>query len=120
MLTFDGPCEYDDLACMARRQEKPAPGRTYRGECPKHSAQPPDFDTQPRAVRFVHEFRSECARKQDIPRNVSGPRFAQRACEFEQHRTACERHRLALSAHDVTARIHDERFGGLQRFDFLQ
>ena len=120
MLIFDGPCEYDDLACTARCQLKPALGRTDRGESPKHSAQPPDFDTQPRAVRFVREFRSECALEQYIPRNVCGPRLAQRACEFEQHRTAGERHRLARGTHHVTARIHDERFRGLQRFDILQ
>jgi hypothetical protein len=90
MLTFDGPREHDYFGCTARRQLKPGSGRTYRGEGPKHPAQPPDFDTQPRAVRFVREFCSECPCQEDIPRNVSGPRFTQRACEFEQHRTACE------------------------------
>jgi len=80
MFFFDRPREYDDFARPARRQQKAAVGRNDCGQCPQHSAQPPDFDTQPRAVRFIHELRSECARKKDIARHVSGRRLAQRAC----------------------------------------
>ncbi len=71
-------------------------------------------------MRFVREFRPECAPKQDIPRNVCGPRFAQRACELEQHRTACKRHRLTTGTHDVPARIDNQSLGGLQLFDIFQ
>jgi hypothetical protein len=53
--------------------------------------------------------RVECPREERAPRYVSGPRFAQRTCEREQHRTPCERDHRACVAHDITARVYDER-----------
>ena len=53
MLLFDGPRQHDDLACAARRQRKPSLRRAHVGQRPKHRAKPPDFDSQPRAMRFI-------------------------------------------------------------------
>ena len=44
-----------------------------------------------------------------LPRQVSGPRFAERTCEREQHWTPCERDHRVFATHDMTARVHDER-----------
>ena len=120
MLLFDGPREHDDLACAARRQRKPSLRRAHVGQRPKHRAKPPYLDSQPRTMRFIGELRSECARDERVPRYVSRPRFAQRACEREQHRTLCERDHRAFVTHDMTARVHDERVRRQQRFDLLQ
>ena len=68
MLLFDGPRQHDDLACAARRQRKPSLRRAHAGQRPKHRAKPPDFDAQPRAMRFIGELRSECARDERVPR----------------------------------------------------
>src|SRR3989449_7941685 len=120
MLLFDGPRQHDDRACAARRQRKPSLRRAHVGQRPKHRAKPADFDSQPRAMRFVRELRSECARDERVPRYVSRPRFAQRACEREQHRTPRERDHLACVTHGVTARVHDECARRQQRFDLLE
>ena len=110
MLLFDGPREHDDLAGAARRQRKPSLCRAHAGQRPQHRAKPPDLDPQPCAMRFIGVLCSECPRNEHVPRHVSGPRLAQRACEREQHRTACKRDHRARVTHDVTARVHDERF----------
>ena len=120
MLVFDGPRQHDDLACAARRQRKPSLRRAHVGQRPKHRAKPPYFDSQPRAMRFIGALRSECPRDERVPRHVSGPRFAQRSCEREQHRTLCERNHRACVTHDMTARVHDECFRRQQRFDVLE
>ncbi len=67
---------------------------------------------------FIGEFRSECPAKEQVPRNVSGPRFAERSCQREQHRTRRQRDRLAALTHDVPAGIHHECFRRQQSFDF--
>ncbi|MNC84784.1 hypothetical protein D3C83_03520 [compost metagenome] len=120
MLLFDGPRQHDDLACAARHQREPALRRAHAGQRPKHRAKPPDFDSQPRAQRFIGALQSECARDERVPRHVCRPRFAQRAREREQYRTPCERDHRACLAHDMTACVHDERFRRQQRFDFLE
>jgi hypothetical protein len=71
-------------------------------------------------MRFIGEPRSERPRKEQVPRYVSGPRFAQRSCEREQHRTSCERNDHACVTHDMTARVHDERFRRQQLFDLFE
>ena len=58
-------------------------------------AQPPDFDAQPRAMRFIGVPGAEGARDERAPRHVSRPRFAERAREREQHRTRRERDHCA-------------------------
>src|SRR5947207_10833097 len=54
------------------------------------------------------------------PRYVSRPRFAERACEREQHRTLCKRHDSVFVTHDMTASVDDECFRREQRFDVLE
>src|SRR5216117_2102100 len=120
MLLVDGRREHDDLACAARRQRKPSFRRAHAGQRPKHGAEPPDFDAQPRAMRFIGALRSECPRNERVPRHVSGPRFAQRAGKREQHRTPCERDHRACVTHDMTARVHDESVRPQQRFDLIE
>src|SRR5438094_739144 len=65
--------------------------RAHVGQRPKHRTKPADFDSQARAMRFIGAPRSEGARDERVRRDVSRPRFAQRACEREQHRTPGER-----------------------------
>jgi predicted dithiol-disulfide oxidoreductase (DUF899 family) len=120
MLLFDGPRQYGDLACAARRQRKPSLRRAHAGQRPQHRAKPPDLDPQPCAMGFVGALRSECPRDEHVPRCVSGPRLGQRAREREQHRTPCERDHRAGVTHDMTARVHDERPRRLQRLDLLE
>src|SRR5713101_2870010 len=71
-------------------------------------------------MRFIGVLRSKCPRNERVPRYVSGPRFAQRACEREQHRTPCERDHRECVTHDMTARVDDERFRSQQRFDLFE
>ena len=71
-------------------------------------------------MRFVGVLRSERARDERVPRHVSRPRFAQRACEREQHRTPRERDHRACVTHDMTAGVHDECLRRQQRFDLLE
>ena len=120
MLLFDGPRQHDYFPCAARRQRKTSLRRAHVGQRPKHRAKPPYFDSQPRTMRFIDELRSECARDERVPRYVSRPRFAQRACERELHRTLCERDHLAFVTHDMTVSVHDECFRRQQRFDLLE
>ena len=120
MRLFDGPRQHDDPACAARRQRKTPLRRAHVGQRPKHRAKSPDFDSQPRAMRFVGALRSKCARDERVPRYVSRPRLAQRACEREQHRTRGERDYLTFVTHDMTARVHDECLCRQQRFDLLE
>ena len=85
MFLFHGPCQHDDLACAPRHQHKPSLRRADAGQRLKHRAKPPDFDSQPGAMRLIGELRSECPRKEHVPRHVSGPRFAQRTRKRKQH-----------------------------------
>ena len=117
---FDRRREHDDLACAARRQHKASLRRAHAGQRSKHRTKPPDFDPQARAMRFVGELRSECARDRACPSGRPRPRFAERACEREQYRSPGERHHLAGVMHDMTARIHDECVRSHQRFDLLE
>src|SRR5260370_40717780 len=71
MLLFDGPRQHDYLARASRRQRKTLLRRTYVRQRPKQGAKPRDFDSQPRAMRFIDELESECARDQRVPRYVS-------------------------------------------------
>src|SRR6195256_1668133 len=120
MLLLGGPRQNHYLACAARRQRKTSLRRGHVGQRPKHLAKPPYFDSQPRTMRFIGELQTECARDERVPRYVSRPRLAQRACEREQHRTLCERDHLAFATHDMTASVHDECFRRKQRFDLLE
>ena len=120
MLLVERPRQHDDLACAARRQRKPSLRRPHAGQCSKHSAKPADFDSQARAMRFIGGLRAECASNENVPRHVSSPRFAQRASEREQHRTACERDHRACMTHDMTARVDDERVRCQKRLHFLE
>jgi hypothetical protein len=120
MLVFDGLCQHGDFACAARRQYKPSLRRAHASQRPKQLPKPTDFDSQPRAMRFIDEPCSECARKEHIPRNVAGPRFCQRSCEREQHRTRCKRDHSTINAHNMTACVHDERFRCQQRFNLFE
>ena len=99
---------------------KPSLRRAHVGQRPKHRAKPPDLDSQPRAMRFIGELRSEGARDERVARDVSRPRFAQRAREREQHRTPGERDDLAPVTHDMTASVHDEGPRRQQRLDLLE
>jgi hypothetical protein len=63
MLLFDGRRQHDDLARAARRQRKASLRRAHVGQRPQHRAKPPDFDPQPRAMRFIGELRPEGARE---------------------------------------------------------
>ena len=120
MLLFHGPCQHDDLACAPRRQHKPSLRRADAGQRLKHRAKPPDFDSQPGAMRLIGELRSECPRKEHVPRHVSGPRFAQRTRKRKQHPTPGERDHRTWVADDMTARVDDEHFRRQQRFDLVE
>ena len=94
--------------------------RAHVGQRPKHRTKPADFDSQARAMRFIGAPRSEGARDERVRRDVSRPRFAQRACEREQHRTPGERDRLACVTHNMTAGVDHECVRRQQRFDLLE
>jgi hypothetical protein len=79
MLLFEGSRQDDDLARTARHQRKSILRSAHAGNRPKHRAKPPDFDFQPRAIRFIGGLRSECSRKEDVPWHFPEPRLAQRA-----------------------------------------
>jgi hypothetical protein len=83
MLIFDRRREYDDLACAPRRQCKASRRRIHVCESSKLEAKPPDFDAQPRAMRFISVPRPKGACEERAPWDVRGPRFAQRACKSE-------------------------------------
>jgi hypothetical protein len=83
ILVFDRPRQHHHFTCAARRQRKPTLRRSDIGQRPKQLAKPSDFDTQPHAMRFIHESRTERASKEQAPRNVTGPRLGQRACKSE-------------------------------------
>jgi hypothetical protein len=77
VLIFHGPSEYDDFPCAARQNRKPLLGRDNVCECPKHSAQSPDFHPQPRAIGLIDTFRTECSHYEGLPRHISRPRFGE-------------------------------------------
>ena len=108
MLLFDGPRQYDNLACTSGHQREPSLRRVHAGQRPQHPAKSPDFDSQPSAMRFVCDLRSECPRDERAPRHVSRPRFAERTRKREQYWTLCERDRGACVTDYMTARVHDE------------
>ncbi len=83
MFVFDRARQDDYLAFAARRQRETALCSANVDQLPKQPAKPADFNPQPRAMRFVDEFRSECASDEHIPRYVAGGCFAQRPCECE-------------------------------------
>ena len=120
MLLLDRSRQHDDLAGVARHQCEPPLRRVHLGQRAQHAAQPPDFDAQARAMRFVGELQAECACDERVPGHVLRPRFAQRAGEREQHRAPGERDRRARMAHDVAAGIHDEGVRCQQCFDFFE
>ena len=62
VLSFDGPSQHENLACVSRHQRKPAFCRAHIGQRTQHGAKAPDFDSQPRAKRFVSTLQSEGAR----------------------------------------------------------
>ena len=110
MPLVDGPRQHDDLARVARYQRKPSLRGTHAGQCPQRGAKPPDLDPQPRPMRRVSELGSERPRDERTPWYVFGPRFGQRACQREQHRTPGQRDHHACVTHDMTAGVDDERF----------
>ena len=120
MLIFDRRREHDDLACAPRRQRKASRRRADVRRGSKLEAKPPDFDAQPRAMRFIGVLRPEGAGEERAPRDVRGPRFAQRARKREQYRTRRERYHGVGVAHDMAACIHDERSRRQQRFNLLK
>ena len=120
MPLFDGPRQHDDLAGAARRQRKPPLRRAHAGQRAQRCAKPPHLDPQPRAMRVIGMLRAECPRDEHVARHVVGPRFAERACEREQHRTPRQRDGRVGVANDMTARIDDERPGRLQSLDLLE
>jgi hypothetical protein len=77
MLLFNGPHRTPTSRAAARHQRKSSLRRAHAGQRLKHCAKPPpDFDSQPRAMRFISTFGSECPPDEHDPRHISGPRFA--------------------------------------------
>ena len=64
MFVLDGPGQHDDLGYPMRDQRKPLLRRAHAGQLAKLRAKPPDFDSQPRAMRLIGELRSECPYKE--------------------------------------------------------
>ena len=56
VLLFDGECQHHDLTRATRRQRKTALCRGHVGERSKYRAEPREFDSQPRAVRFIRNL----------------------------------------------------------------
>ena len=99
---------------------KPASSHSRRPTS-KQSCEASPISTRNRAaMRFIHESRSEGPRHQHIPRHVTRPRFAQRACEREQHRTRCQRNHFAPDAYYMTACVNHQRFRRQQRFNLIK
>ena len=91
--------------------------RSARAAAP---AKPPDFDPQPRTIRFIGALARKCPRHECIPAVFLWPRLGQRAGEREQHRSPREGDHLARVTHHITACIHDQRLRCQQRFDLLE
>ena len=120
MLVFDGRRQHDDFVRAARRQREPLFRRAHARERPKLGAKPPNLHSQACAMRFIGVLCTECSLDERIPRQVSGPRFAERTCEREQHWTPCERDHRVFATHDMTARVHDESPELQHRFNLLK
>jgi len=99
-------------AAQARRfpargvsQRKTLRRRAHAREQPKLGAKPPNLHSQACAMRFIGVLCTECSLDEFIPRHVSGPRFAERTCEREQHpdalqaRPPCLHHALHDGTH---------------------
>jgi hypothetical protein len=71
MLIFDRRREYDDLASAPRRQCKASRRRIHVCESSKLEAKPPDFDAQPRAMRFISVPRPKGACEERAPWDLS-------------------------------------------------
>jgi hypothetical protein len=59
-----------------RNECKPSLRRNDIGHWPKHLPKTSNFDSQPDAMRFIDESRSESAGKERVSRSVAGPRLA--------------------------------------------
>jgi hypothetical protein len=62
MLLFDGPRQHHDLARVPRRQRKTSLRSADVSKPPQLPAQPPDFHSQPCAMRFIGTLGPEGAR----------------------------------------------------------
>jgi len=71
-------------------------------------------------MRFIDEPRSECPGKQHVSGHVPGPRFAQCACEREQHGTRSKRNNGVRVTHGVTAGVYDKRFRSQHLLDVFE
>ncbi len=71
-------------------------------------------------MRFVGMLCTECPPNERVPRQISGPRFAERTRQRKQHRTPCEPDRGVYATHDMTARVHDEHPRFQYRFNLLK
>ena len=109
MRVLRWPRQHDNRAIAARRQCETASGRIHAGKRAKLRAKPAHLDAQPRPMRLVGMGGAERARKERVTRHVPGPRFTERPCEREQHRSSGQRNHGACIAHRVTARIDDQR-----------
>jgi hypothetical protein len=58
--------------------------------------------------------------KEQVPRHVAGPRFAQRSCEREQYRTRCQRDHGAALRTTFRHASTTKRFRRQQRFDLFE
>jgi len=83
-------------------------------------AKPSHLDAKARAMRFVRPSGAESPRDQRVACHIARPRFAQRAYEREQHRSARQRDDGAGVTDDVPACVHDERIRCQQLLDVLE
>jgi hypothetical protein len=88
MLVIHRPRQHHDILRLARDQCEAAPGRGNIGYRPKQLPKPPDFDSQPHAMRFINKLRSEGTNQKRIPGSITRPCLAQGARERDQYR-AC-------------------------------
>ena len=120
MLLVHGQCQHHHLVGMMRRQHKALLGCGHVCQRPQQRAKPTHFDPQPRAIRLVRPLAAKGPRNQCVPRDVRGPRFAQRTGQRKQHWPTCQWHRRPRLAHHIAARIHDQCPGCEQHFHLLE
>src|SRR4029077_18739273 len=120
MLVFDGWRQYNDLSRVARREYKPLRRCAHACERPKLDPKPPNHAAQACAMRFVGVLCTEYPPNKRIPRQISGPRLAERTREREQHRTPRERDCGVCATHDMTARVHHKRPRFQHRFNLRE
>ena len=117
MVSFDGRRQHSDHIRPGRFQYEASLRRVQSAQRPECFAQPPDLDTQPRAMRLIGITRPKGARDQRFARDIFGPRLGEHAGEREQHRTTSKRNDAPPGAHDLAAGIDHERVRSNQRLD---